>query len=190
MISLRSGLLLALLCGPASAQDWTEGTAARALEEPAHTILMDLIAQPDTALLPFETDGCSGGMSEAWQMAAAQFPEFAEAHQSLPPWQSCCVTHDRAYHNAGGATDPKASFDARAQADRTLEACVIATGTDRIDLLAQTYDVKPERVVAAYQGIGRAMYLSVRVGGAPCSGLSWRWGYGYPDCSLLTGAFD
>ena len=27
-----------------------------------------------------------------------------------------------------------------------------------------------------------AIYTSVRLGGSPCSGLLWRWGYGLPSC--------
>jgi hypothetical protein len=33
-----------------------------------------------------------------------------------------------------------------------------------------------------YQGIADLMYRAVRLGGIPCSGLPWRWGYGWPAC--------
>ena len=190
MINLRSLLALGLLAGPAGAQGWTEGAAARVVEGPAHAALMDVMAAPGTAPVPFETDGCSGGLSEAWRVVAGRFPDFAEAHRALPPWEGCCVTHDRAYHDAGGATDAEAGFDARLDADRALEACVVATGAGRVDALAGTYDVPPDRIEAAYDSIARAMFLSVRVGGAPCSGLPWRWGYGYPDCGALATVID
>jgi hypothetical protein len=75
-------------------------------------------------------------------------------------------------------------------ADAALRACVIETGESRVTDLVQEYDVTPDQVAAAYDGIAQAMYLAVRFGGAPCSGLPWRWGYGYPGCTVLTGAFD
>jgi hypothetical protein len=37
----------------------------------------------------------------------------------------------------------------------------------------------------AYAAIADAIFAAVRLGGAPCSGLSWRWGYGFPNCLRL-----
>lgn len=146
---------------------------------------MALVGRSGTTLAQFETDGCSGWLSGAWQVVSGQFPNFAAAHQSLPPWESCCVTHDMAYHDAGGMTDAISSFEARLAADLALKTCVISTGTDRIEALVDVYDVSPDQIEWAYERIAKAMYLSVRTGGAPCSGLSWRWGYGFPSCSIL-----
>ena len=28
------------------------------------------------------------------------------------------------------------------------------------------------------------MFIAVRIGGGPCTGLAWRWGHGWPPCSL------
>lgn len=190
MISLRPLLCIALSGAPAGAQDWSAGAVARAIELPAHEALMRSRADAETAPAPFETDGCSGGLSEVWKVVAGRFPDFAQAHQSLPPWEGCCVTHDRAYHDAGGAADAGGSFEARLNADRALEACVVATGADRVDALADVYDVNADQTEAAYHTIAQAMFLAVRFGGAPCSGLPWRWGYGYPACSVLEGVID
>ena len=190
MNGLRLLLALGSLAGPAGAQGWTEGAAARAIEGPGHAALMGVMVEAGTSPVPFETDGCSGGLSEAWTVVAGRFPDFAEAHRTLPPWEACCVTHDRAYHDAGGATDAVASFDARLGADRALETCVVATGASRVDALAGIYDVPADRIEAAYDSVARAMFLAVRVGGAPCSGLPWRWGYGYPDCGALSAVVD
>ena len=30
-----------------------------------------------------------------------------------------------------------------------------------------------------------AMFLAVRFGGGPCSGLPWRWGFGYLGCTIF-----
>lgn len=178
------------ICAAVQAQDWSENKAMRALEAPGHEALMSLIARPTSTLAPFETDGCSGGLSGAWQVAARHFPDFAQAHQSSPPWENCCVSHDQAYHNAGGASDPRASFDARLNADRILKACVIETGTARVDTLVAAYDVDADQVASGYGAIADAMFVAVRIGGGPCSGLPWRWGYGYPSCSVFTGVLD
>ena len=192
MISPKLALVALMLVttNSAAAQDWTAGAVAQSLEGPAHEALMALIERDATVLAPFETDGCSGGLSDTWKMVATNYPNFVPVHQSKPPWESCCVTHDRAYHNAANAPDAASSFAARQVADAALRACVIETGESRVTDLVQEYDVTPDQVAAAYDGIAQAMYLAVRFGGAPCSGLPWRWGYGYPGCTVLTGAFD
>lgn len=177
--------ILALVCGPTSgsAQDASDGFDAvgRLIEMPGHEALMKTIAAtkvPDT----FVTDGCSGGMSASWTALADLFPELKERYGTLPPWQSCCVDHDRAYHTAGGASTAEQSYQARQAADLNLRACVIDSGVSRKDELALKYDVSPESISTAYVALGEAMYRSVRLGGGPCTGLSWRWGYGYPNC--------
>lgn len=190
MIGLWVLLVLAFLSGSVHAQDWTAGVAMRTLERPAHETLIAVVEDSEAGLVPFKTDGCSGGLSNAWQVVADRFPEFAKTHQSMPPWEMCCIKHDRAYHNAGGALDATGSFEARLNADLLLKTCVISTGTDRAGSLASIYRANPDQIVDAYEGIAEAMFLALRIGGAPCSGLPWRWGYGYPDCSVLTAVFD
>ena len=171
--------------GPANAQDGPLETIATALEKPGHVELLDVLSNPDTALAPFTTDGCSGGLSHVWQTIAEQSPAFHDAHQTAPPWENCCVTHDRAYHNAGGATGWGESFNARKDADLALQSCVQNTGTSRATALAAQYNMSAEQVEITYALISDAMYLAVRAGGAPCTGLPWRWGYGYPNCTIL-----
>lgn len=175
--------------GPLQAETPAEpnqGGMARTLEMPAHRALMDRRAQPETKLAPFKSDGCSGGLSNVWGLVSGQFPQFAAAHEEAPPWEFCCVVHDMAYHDAGGAQTAGASYANRAQADDALRACVIQTGEQRRYQLARQYDVDPETVSSAYEVVAEAMHLAVRFGGAPCSGLPWRWGFGFPDCSLLS----
>lgn len=174
-------LFLALLAAPAVAQD-----LGRAVELPAHRALMT--ARDGAALAPFESDGCSGGLSAGWTLLADTFPEFATAHQTEPPWEACCVTHDRAYHDAGGAGTAGESWQARLDADRALEQCVAGTAGARSSELAALYGMTEAQVRGAYQTVARAMYLAVRFGGGPCTGLPWRWGFGYPGCTPLGGA--
>ncbi|MEM8570436.1 MAG: hypothetical protein AAGG56_05940 [Pseudomonadota bacterium] len=173
-------LLSFYLAHPASAQgeDWT---LQRQFELPAHRSLMALVEGAELA--PFETDGCSGGLSLAWRSVSGAFPDFAAIHEEAPPWEACCVIHDRAYHDAGGGATPGASFDARLVADEALRACVVSEGEKRRDLVAEEYGIAPERIDSAYATIAEAMFVAVRFGGGPCTGLPWRWGYGFPQCT-------
>lgn len=176
-----AALGLAMWAGLADAQS---ADLAREAELPAHRLLISVIAA-DPVPSPFTTDGCSGGLSATWDLAATRFPEFAARHEAKPPWEPCCIAHDRSYHAAGGAHTAEASFDARLAADEALRACVLETGAARRAGLAASYGVGGDRVDAAYAAIADAIFAAVRLGGAPCSGLSWRWGYGFPDCLRL-----
>ena len=183
---MRGGAVAALLLAlsvPAKAEpESVTHRVARTLEMPAHKALIAVVTAPETTLAAFTTDGCSGGLSTTWSVVADLFPDFAAAHDDLPPWEACCVAHDRRYHDAGGATEAEASFEARRAADDALRACVIAGGEDRIAPLADHYGVTEDQVRLAYRTIGDSMFTAVRLGGAPCTGLPWRWGYGYPGC--------
>jgi hypothetical protein len=177
-----------LLAAPAAAaQGLSELTIeiGRAVELPAHQTLMEMIGEEATELAEFTTDGCSGGISTVWIYIAANFPAFAEVHSNAPPWQDCCIVHDSAYHNAGGAIDAEASFDARLSSDEDLRTCVEETAKFRGKELAKVYNTDEKTVIETYDAIAGAMYHSVRIGGGPCSGLPWRWGYGYPQCPTI-----
>ena len=137
---------------------------------------------PGTTLAPFTTDGCSGGLSDAWRVVAERFPAFAEAHQEAPPWEACCVIHDRAYHAGGPDAEVELSYAARLSADKALQFCVFHSADNRIGDLTERYGLTDDEVGSAYDAIAAAMYVAVRFGGGPCTGLPWRWGYGYPDC--------
>ncbi len=184
-LSLAAGLAAGLMAGLGIAPGWADGESSfgRALELPAHRAL--IAGRAGVTADPFETDGCSGGLSDVWRLVADQFPGFAKTYDSTPPWESCCVTHDVAYHNGVNAPDAGASFSARLVADQTLEACVVDMGHTRRKELAVVYGITPGQVETAYATIGGAMFWAVRFGGGPCTGLPWRWGFGYPDCSIL-----
>jgi hypothetical protein len=180
-------LLIGAAGAAAAAEDAEQGALAelrRSVEMPVHHVLVATILDPDTALAPFATDGCSGGLSSTWAVVADLFPDFSAAHDGRPPWEACCVAHDRRYHDADGSTEARQSYDARLAADEELRRCVLAAGEARIPDLARHYDVPETQVGLAYGAIGDALFNAVRFGGAPCSGLPWRWGYGYPDCLL------
>jgi len=172
---------MVLICAasPVAAQDLMRG-----VEIPAHRALMD--SRNDAKLTPFETDGCSGGLSSSWRLIADTFPKFSALYEAHPPWENCCVTHDRAYHNAGNAQNAEASFDARLAADDALRSCVMAHGETHADDYALRYDMTADQIRSVHSITSEAMYMAVRFGGGPCSGLPWRWGFGYPGCSVFT----
>lgn len=179
MVALRAAILGVIWAGSVSAQGWDQ--LGRGLELQGHAALMAQVAKV-TAPASFTTDGCSGGLSSTWQGVATLWPQFARDHQEQPPFESCCVSHDRAYHNAGSAVTATDSYEARLAADRVLQACVVEVGTARQGELADLYGVSTAQVVEAYEWLAGSMYYSVRFGGGPCSGLSWRWGYGFDQC--------
>jgi hypothetical protein len=184
-VVLNAALLIAVGVAAADPIQVGETSAVRIdrrLELQAHRALQVLRTRPGVALAPFTTDGCSGGMSRAWSFVADTFPDFAEAHRARPPWEACCITHDRAYHAAGPDPHPNRSFDRRLLADGALHSCVSAMADERSDRLGILYGITSEQVRAAYSAIAEAMFLSVRLGGGPCSGLPWRWGFGWPHC--------
>ncbi|MFY9975748.1 MAG: hypothetical protein WAK53_15935 [Chromatiaceae bacterium] len=177
-------LSLGLMSGPAALAQGgiTTGPLSHAVEIPAHRWLAEVRRAPGTTLAPFTTDGCSGGLSGLWTFIAERYPAFAAAHEGVPPWEGCCVTHDRAYHAGGADPDPEASYAARIAADEELRRCVTATASVRDDVLRERYGLTEAQVRLLYRAIGAAMFHAVRLGGGPCTGLPWRWGYGYPHC--------
>lgn len=159
---------------------WVE--IGRWMELPQHQKLFRSIQDPAVTLAPFSTDGCSGGMSAIWQPVAQIIPSFEKNYVEAPPWETCCVTHDRAYHNADGTEGASQSFEARLKADEVLKQCVLEDGKDRRAAIAAEFSTRIETVDQVYELIANGMFQAVRLGGGPCSGLSWRWGYGYPSC--------
>lgn len=145
--------------------------------------LQDRIVTAGVELGEFTTDGCSGGLSAGWDYFAEQAVFFRERHGKRPPWENCCVAHDRAYHVGGGSDlTPSEGYDARLRADDELHACVLETAMGRRDELQAEYGISDDQVEVLYMAIADSMHLAIRAGGMPCTGLSWRWGYGWPHC--------
>lgn len=161
---------------------WTSAKVQKGLELNAHRALIESIKTSGRQLNAFSTDGCSGGLSTAWRTVSNRFPTFAEAHESTPPWEPCCVNHDRVYHSAGGANEALESYALRLSADKTLKRCVFATRHTRSAGLEAQYGLTEVQINAAYEALANVIFETVRVGGLPCTGLAWRWGYGYPPC--------
>ena len=154
------------------------------LELSLHQQFQDRIASAEYVLTDFTTDGCSGGLSVGWDIFAREVGIFRERHGTLPPWERCCIDHDRAYHTGGGVgLIAMESYTLREQADDELRACVVSTVTERGAQLQLEYGLNEKQVMSLYETIAESMYTVVRLGGMPCTGLAWRWGYGWPVCN-------
>jgi hypothetical protein len=174
---ITAGLLFACLTGPARAQDILD-KASRWKEEKMLARLSTIQGNPENTIQEFKSDGCSGGMSYAWSWMAETFPGFELNYQKEPPWQHCCVDHDRLYWQ-GETTN---GFDLRKQADKSLEKCVIASGKVKGQELASDSDTKRFMIEKGFEKVALQMYIAVRLGGGPCTLFPWRWGYGWPGC--------
>jgi len=129
---------------------------------------------------PFSTDGCSGNLSGNWKLLATRLPGFEDEFGNAPPWEDCCVAHDREYWR-GAAGD---GYNQRHDADQQLRQCVVDTGARLASSLGLRYSVTDETVRQTFTVIADLMYQAVRLGGQPCSLLPWRWGYGWPNCAF------
>jgi hypothetical protein len=159
--------------------------------------------RPGIHITVFRSDGCSGGMSQSWGALAdtlplfanyagseppwehcctAQadtLPLFANYAGSEPPWEHCCTAHDRDYWRG----ETKNGFEEREQSDARLRACVNETGEQSGAEIAERLGLPQQEVVDMINLTSELMYQAVRLGGGPCSGLPWRWGHGWPECS-------
>lgn len=148
-----------------------------------HERLIKRRTKDGTTLAVFASDGCSGNLSTGWELVSKTLPAVAKHHGDRPPWEGCCIAHDRVYHEGGAANlDAKGSFAARRAADEQLRQCVVRTGEDRLDALSADYKLSRDEVARIYRTIADVMYRAVRFGGGPCTGLAWRWGFGWPQC--------
>jgi len=155
----------------------------RQIEVARHERLIEARRSAEAKLAPFKSDGCSGGMSAGWGLVIANIPSIAEQHGKTPPWEHCCIAHDREYHlGAPDAVDADASFKARRSVDDELRRCVMTVGERRAEALMSEYGISRADVDRLYRLIADTMYRATRLGGGPCTGLSWRWGFGWPSC--------
>jgi len=151
------------------------------LEEMSLKRLARVQADANQKPAPFVTDGCSGGMSEGWQYVAGVFPSFDAKFGDRPPWERCCVEHDRIYWR-GEVID---GYTKRKKADEMLKKCVRDSGKAMREELSEELDASPEQIESAFAVAAELMYKAVRVGGKPCTIFSWRWGYGWSLCPVF-----
>jgi hypothetical protein len=172
-----AALFFLVLPGSAAAQ-FTEF-----FESLLHQRLVTAMQANHEPLTPFRSDGCSAGMSKGWSFFAASFPAFAKVHGERPPWENCCFAHDRRYHAGPPVNaDVDTSLNLRKAADEEARQCIIRTAASREQALAAAYGISRREVARIYRLIADTTYEAVRAGGAPCTGRSWRWGFGLPNC--------
>jgi hypothetical protein len=150
----------------------------RELEMARYQSLAQVQADPQHQLAPFTTDGCSGGLSDGWRFLAKTLPAFKHKFGDRPPYESCCVVHDRAYWRGETVN----GFEKRQQADQALQQCVVAYGSAHREEFAQEFGLSPKVIDFNFNIVAALMYRAVRVGGRPCTAFAWRWGYGWPAC--------
>lgn len=128
----------------------------------------------------FTTDGCSGNVSNGWAEAVKQFSEVSEKFKArysdsvAVPFEAACIEHDRAYHTGDGG------YRARLLADNTFREAIIAYALNNTDEIKdRTGLTTDEEVLFLYELTADAIYRGVRIGGAPCTGMHYAWGYGY-----------
>lgn len=137
-------------------------------------------AKQQYELTEFVTDGCSGNVSKGWTTAITQLSKvsnaFAEkyAGTEVIPFEEACVEHDRAYHRGEGG------YTARLKADNELRSAIIKYGIENTDTIqTRTGLDNPEEALFLYELVAESVYRGVRLGGAPCTGQPYAWGYGY-----------
>ncbi len=172
------GCLLLLLCS-ASVRAEVLPEPVVLLEREQMRRLAAVQSRPGVKIDRFRSDGCSGGLSAAWEFLAEISPDFARTAGDQPPWEHCCVVHDRDYWRG----EAENGYEKRLAADRELRACVLRTGAEEQNQLARKLGLTPDDVLEAFDVVGDMMFRAVRLGGGPCTGLPWRWGHGWPECA-------
>ena len=131
-------------------------------------------------LTAFTSDECSGNVSLLWSKAVGSLssisPTIAENYKDAQsiPFGYACVDHDRLYHQAIGG------YRGRLIADNILRQAIIEYAIYNTDeIKARIGFESDEAVIALYESIAGIIYKGVRLGGAPCTGEPYAWGYGY-----------
>lgn len=150
-----SGLLLA----PLALADTLLGEGMREIENFRMRQLQSV--QNNGQLAAFNTDGCSGNLSRNWAWLAKSLPEFKEQFGQHPPWEDCCVEHDKSYWN-GSAID---GYNQRVTADHELQQCVIATGVNLAPKLSVKHSISEDNVQRTFGLVADLMHKAVRLGG-------------------------
>lgn len=173
------GLLLPISFITMSLQADPVTEAIVAMEEMQMAWLAKAQSRSGVSIRPFESDGCSGGLSDAWAYVAQAVPAVRQSLGARPPWQHCCVEHDRVYWQG----ETKQGYQLRLEADKALQVCVEQSGVTQRKALSKRLALNKDEIQQLFNVSAAMMYQAVRAGGKPCSYLPWRWGYGWPQCS-------
>lgn len=129
---------------------------------------------------PFTSDGCSGNVSSAWNTSikglSRLFTDIDARYFDTKriPFEDLCIAHDRSYHMGEGG------YAGRLRADNALRNGILAYALgDLENIKRRTGLSSDEMALYLYERIADLVYFGVRLGGAPCSGKPYAWGYGY-----------
>lgn len=152
----------------------------RQMQQLAHT-------KEVVSIAPFESDECSGNVSAGWNSVvtelsaiSAKFAATYEDMQSIP-FAEACVTHDELYHSGEGG------YVGRLRADNQLRQDILDYGIDNAELIQKRLQLdNTSEAIFVYELIAEAVYRGVRIGGAPCTGKAYAWGFGYNQGHCFT----
>lgn len=177
---LQLGLLLLLLLMGVVLYNLFFGTLTFSPTAEAEAMQQLERTKQTTSIQPFATDGCSANVSKFWQIAVQEVSEysidFAESYADVTniPFKQACIEHDRTYHAGEGG------YVARLLADNQLRNDIIEYGithADEIQIRASLQST--EEAIFLYELLAEVVYRGVRLGGAPCTGELYAWGFGY-----------
>lgn len=121
-------------------------------------------------------------MSNNWRLAikeiSTHFDSFAAAYTDVAtiPFESDCLEHDRVYHQGVGG------YAGRLAADNQLRTAILTYSTHNTALIqARTGLNTPAEAIYLYELVAEVVYRGARLGGAPCTGEPYAWGFGYGD---------
>lgn len=135
-------------------------------------------------LSTFVSDGCSGTVSQGWRIAIQELSklsiEIEDRYKDAQyiPFEDACVAHDRSYHIGEGG------YVARLQADNLLRDGILSYGIENTEEIKARVGLgSDEEALFLYEMIAETVYRGVRLGGAPCTGTPYAWGFGYNNGS-------
>lgn len=128
----------------------------------------------------FISDGCSGNASRGWSVAVEELSKISPRFDGLYadtkniPFEYACIAHDESYHVGEGG------YAARLLADHTLRSDIIFYGITNTEKIKERTGLRTdEEAMFLYEVVAETVYRSVRLGGAPCTGTPYAWGFGY-----------
>ena len=134
----------------------------------------------------FVTDGCSGNVSTAWtsgiQNALKIFPDILKEYTEVTnvPFEEVCRVHDRAYYQGEGG------YEGRLKVDNALRQNILQYAFENTEEIQKRTGLQDDAsVLFMYEVVADSIYRGVRLGGMPCTGMSYAWGYGYNDGSCI-----
>jgi len=128
----------------------------------------------------FISDGCSGSASRGWSVAVEELSKISSefgglyADTKTIPFEYACITHDKSYHTGEGG------YAGRLLADHTLRSDIISYGIANTKKIKERTGLRTdEEAMFLYEVVAETVYRAVRLGGTPCTGTPYAWGFGY-----------